>query len=102
MPSIFDVMNNHTMYLAKWHLQNKNIDLGIQYDALNAYRVVCKISQPQLEKQQKEKYNQVNKKSGSMLLIISDNVMLRNWLRVKLAADSGHGVLENIWQLIND
>ncbi len=27
-----------------------------------------------------------------MLLIISDNVMLRNWLRVKLAADSGHGV----------
>lgn len=63
LPSIFDVMNNHTMYLAKWHLQNKNIDLGIQYDALNAYRVVCNISQPQLEKAaKKEKYNQVNKK----------------------------------------
>lgn len=63
LPSIFEVMNSQTLYLSKWQTADKKIQLGIQQDQLDAYRVVCKISHPAMEEvAKKEKYNRDNKK----------------------------------------
>lgn len=63
LPSIFEVMNNKTMYLSKWQNEGKKIQMGIQQTDLNAYTVICKISNPEMEIQaKKEKYIKDNKK----------------------------------------
>lgn len=63
LPSIFDVMNNRTLYLASWKISEKKIQIGIQQEQLDAYKVVCKISHISREKAaQKEKYLKDNKK----------------------------------------
>jgi len=63
LPSIFDVMNNRTLYLTTWKISEKKIQIGIQQEQLDAYKVVCKISHMLREKAaQKEKYLKDNKK----------------------------------------
>lgn len=63
LPSIFDVMNNKTLYLSKWQIENKKIQIGIQQTDLNAYTVICKIANPAMENlAKKEKYIKDNKK----------------------------------------
>ncbi|MBK8699448.1 MAG: hypothetical protein IPN29_07850 [Saprospiraceae bacterium] len=63
LPSIFEVMNNKTMFLAKWRLENKLIQVGITQVELNGYKVLCKISNPVMEQEAKrQNYLKKNKK----------------------------------------
>lgn len=63
LPSIFDVMNSKTLYLATWRLDHKLIQLGITQVDLNGYKVLCKISNPAMEKEAKhQEYLKKNKK----------------------------------------
>ena len=63
LPSIFDVMNSKTMYVVKWQLAEKRIQIGVSQKQLDAYTAFCKISHPVMEKEALEyEYTKKNKK----------------------------------------
>jgi hypothetical protein len=54
MPSVFDVLNARTYWINRWEPDGKRIQLGLQEREMNALRVICKMTQPDLEKEEKE------------------------------------------------
>ena len=63
LPSIFDVMNSKTMYVVKWQLTEKRIQIGVSQKQLDAYTAFCKISHTVMEKEAIEyEYTKKNKK----------------------------------------
>ncbi|MBL0083608.1 MAG: hypothetical protein IPP37_14825 [Saprospiraceae bacterium] len=63
LPSIFDVMNSKTMYLIKWQLAEKRIQIGVSQKQLDDYTVICKISHLAMEEEAiKFEYAKKNKK----------------------------------------
>ena len=54
IPSVFDVLNARTYWINRWEPEGKRIQLGLQEKEMNALRVICKMTQPELEKEEKE------------------------------------------------
>ena len=62
VPSIFDVMDAGTIWINQWQLEGKELILGVRERRYDSYDVVCRITELEMDQQEKERLFKVKNK----------------------------------------